>query len=95
MIKRIEHFGLELHGQPLVDLIIPDHREVPSRCAVRADTAESDGKRAEIVRELLRRVFVEARIRVEPASHRLLAVRKLDVLDVARENIITPGERRT
>src|SRR5207244_12738381 len=63
------------------------------RRPIRADAAESDRKRANIVRKLLRRDLIEASIRVEPASHGLLAVGKLDVLDIAGENIISPRQR--
>ena len=93
MVQRIKHLALELHRDPLADMVVPDQRKIPPRRPIRADAAETDRKRAKIVRELLRRDLIEARIRVEPTSHGLLAAGKLDVLDIAGENVIFPRQR--
>ena len=94
VVPGVQELPSELQVHVLAQTRSLDHRQVPDIHAVGAHVAQP-GRKGTVVRaELLRGVAIETGIDIEPAIRRTLADGHRDVVNIADEQHVAPGERR-
>lgn len=94
VVERVESFSAKTGVDAFGDREFFAERKIPALLVVAAQAIEPQRKGAQVAGQLLRRIFIESGVGVEPAVYITCVFGQGDVFDVARENHIAKPNRR-